>query len=261
MSIPARKYDDEQRAAVASAVRTPGITGKRVVELAAAGELTTPEGVPLEPFGIPENTVRSIGRKSRIRDARITPAVEPSGELPRGDEMLERLKKLTLAQLETLEAKAKTRSAPVTGEEIRQLARALAEIKKAEVMPVKAASSAFDGPTPLAAAILRDAEEGPVWPPPRPVMAEEPAQPPPEEQSLAEVAERIAEELRVKLTPKTAEQPKPEPYVQRTRMSGPRPGQTEEELAAEVGHLGHKLEPAAPRHARRLKGWEAMLPR
>jgi hypothetical protein len=68
--VPAfdRKYSNEQTDAVASAWNDRGIRpAKRVSELAAAGELTTPLGDKLPAFEIPEGTIRSLARHARRR--------------------------------------------------------------------------------------------------------------------------------------------------------------------------------------------------
>jgi hypothetical protein len=68
--VPAfdRKYSHEQADAVASAWNDRGIRpATRVSELAAAGELTTPQGDRLPAFEIPEGTIRSLARHARRR--------------------------------------------------------------------------------------------------------------------------------------------------------------------------------------------------
>lgn len=61
------KYTPDQREAIASAVIDRGASAPRVVELAAAGQLTDTNGTALAPFTVPANTVRSEARKAKKR--------------------------------------------------------------------------------------------------------------------------------------------------------------------------------------------------
>lgn len=61
------QYTPEQREAFISAALDRNMPGKRVSELAAAGELTTPDGTKLDPFSVPANTVASAKRNAKKR--------------------------------------------------------------------------------------------------------------------------------------------------------------------------------------------------
>src|SRR4051812_30855026 len=73
MSQFERKWTDEQRAAVVSAVLDHGMTGKQAAEAAATGDL-----FGLEPFKMPRGTVLDLsGRERKRRRAATVAALEP----------------------------------------------------------------------------------------------------------------------------------------------------------------------------------------
>lgn len=62
-----RKWSDDQRDAMTSGRLDRGMTLRRVVELAKAGELTAPDGTKLDPFTPPISTVASLARDEKKR--------------------------------------------------------------------------------------------------------------------------------------------------------------------------------------------------
>jgi hypothetical protein len=54
---------DAHRLACAVAFGVPGVTARRVVELAASGELCLPDGAPLDAFRVSERQVRGFARR------------------------------------------------------------------------------------------------------------------------------------------------------------------------------------------------------
>lgn len=122
-------YTQAQREAVASTYRLPGITAGRVVELAATGALEHPSGAASGAFDITENTVRTIGRRARRREAAEAQEARLL-ELPPRD-AVERLRQRfvlvidhELSRIEVEQAEGKS----ITGEELRQVVRALREL-------------------------------------------------------------------------------------------------------------------------------------
>jgi hypothetical protein len=119
-------YTPEQREAMAVAIVDRGIKpARRVVELAAAGELTL-DGRTLAPFATNENTVRDCARNVRKRRA---------GELksdyatmpPRDAVEAMRRRLLSLADRELAVAESKKRGT-VKQELLRQIARTVREV-------------------------------------------------------------------------------------------------------------------------------------
>lgn len=255
-----RKYSDEQRAAVAAAANTPGLTAKRVRELANAGELRSGDGRHLEPFDVPENSVRHYARMARLRPAAGTSAAAPGS----GDDvgqLRRRLLKVANAEMAKLEQRSKG-NANVTGEELRQMARALTEIHRLQI-PLRAVEprEAAPGSGPLGERIMRELDAEPVR---APTIEETPGPPPAEEPEVdsASSARGLQDNFLAAWPQAAAAPPEPAaPPMARTLQSGPLPGQTEEELAASVAHLlGKRDEKPAPNHGR-MRGADALFRR
>ncbi len=117
------KYTHEQREAVAQAFIDRGIRpATRVVDQAKAGELTY-NGRKLEPFDIPEATVRDCARKLRQRRAG-----EVKSKLIGEPDAVQQLKNRLLAMVEAeITAEQRKKDGKRDGEHLRQLARALRE--------------------------------------------------------------------------------------------------------------------------------------
>lgn len=64
-----RRYSQLQRDAIVSAYARHGVTGGRVAELAAAGELEDADGKPLDAFTVPKSTVRDLARQAQLATA------------------------------------------------------------------------------------------------------------------------------------------------------------------------------------------------
>ena len=135
----ATKYTSEQRDAIATAKADRGMTARRVVELAAAGELAP----GLAPFQTTVRTVNDYARKL----VRARQGTEASGltDVPARDAVEALRRRLVAAadhELRRIERQQQRRNAaPVTGEEIRQIVRCVREI---------AAIPARDEPRPVA---------------------------------------------------------------------------------------------------------------
>lgn len=141
-------YTDPQRDAVERAWLERGIRpARRVAALAAAGEL---EG--LDPFTIPEATVRDIGRRARKRQAgEVRSAL---AQLPHRDAINTLRVRLLAAsdrELERLERRQRA-GRDVPGEELRQIARAVREL---------AALPGPDDPRPVPPGQRDPARQGP----------------------------------------------------------------------------------------------------
>lgn len=129
MPAPTARYTTWQREAVAAAVVLTGATAPWVVAVAAAGELEHPSGARLGPFEIPENSVRSIVRRERIKRAKAQAAVPLVDQSPR--DAVERLRQrlvtgidVELTRIEIEQAEGRK----VKGEELRQVTRAIREL-------------------------------------------------------------------------------------------------------------------------------------
>jgi hypothetical protein len=125
----AAKYTQCQRDAIATAYTLTDATAGRVAQLAASGELEHPAGARLGPFEVPENTVRSIARRERIRRAAAQAAMPLIDQPPR--DAVERLRRRFVAALDTELTRIEIEQGEgrfVTGEELRQVARALREL-------------------------------------------------------------------------------------------------------------------------------------
>lgn len=125
----ASRYTRWQREAVVATYEPLDITAKRVVELAASGALKHPSGALLAAFDIPENTVRSVARRARRREAVEAQGVGLLVISPRS--AVERLRQrfvqaidreLSRIEIEQQEGRS------ITGEELRQVARAAREL-------------------------------------------------------------------------------------------------------------------------------------
>jgi hypothetical protein len=133
MPIGAPVYTDEQRDAIASAWNDRGVRpASRVVELAAAGELTRPDGSKLDAFAVPEGTVRSLARHARKR-RRGDVASRLADETPR--DAVENLRRRLVAvadhELQRLERAQRTKPRDaIDVEQLRQVSRAVLEISR-----------------------------------------------------------------------------------------------------------------------------------
>jgi hypothetical protein len=258
-----RKYSDEQRDAVAAAANTPGLTARRVRALAGAGELRTSEGRGLEPFEIPENSIRHYARKARLR-----PTAEPADAATptSGDEvraLRRRLLKVANAEMSKLERRSKA-DAHITGEEIRQMARALAEIHRLQIPEQRTEptrSEAEAAPVALGERILSEIPAEPTAPPaptPPPVAEDEPAGKPALPYDSAKAVRELREKLEAAL-PKPKPEPAPLPRY-RTLQSGPRQDgdETPDGLYAEAADPSLRRSDG---HTGRMRGFSAPFPR
>jgi hypothetical protein len=122
------KYTQPQREAMAAAFEQPGVTGRDVVELAVAGLLTHPSGATLGPFTTTQSTVRALARRGRQRREREAANTRLS-ELPPRDAT----ERMRCALADRIEAELdridieQAQGRPVSGEVLRQLARAVRE--------------------------------------------------------------------------------------------------------------------------------------
>jgi hypothetical protein len=119
------KYTAEQREAIASAVIDRGASAPRVVELAAAGQLTDSHGAALEPFTVPANTVRSEARKAKNR--RQGKAVSELAQLPPRDAIEALRRRLINAADAMLAQELKRKPADRDPERLRQIGRCVRE--------------------------------------------------------------------------------------------------------------------------------------
>lgn len=121
------KYSLAQKEAIAAAYEHLSASG--VVELAAAGRLTHPSGATLGPFATTQGTVRSTAARARRRHERDAAAAKASALPPRDG--VERLRRDIADAIErkvrSLEIE-ESYGRQVSGEEIRQAARALREL-------------------------------------------------------------------------------------------------------------------------------------
>src|SRR5438105_9786325 len=90
-------YSSAQREAMASTYIC-GTTAGRVVELAGAGALAHPSGAKLGPFDTTENTVRTVARRKRLREAARVAAADTL-DLPAQD-AVERLRGQLVAAID-----------------------------------------------------------------------------------------------------------------------------------------------------------------
>jgi hypothetical protein len=125
MPINAAKYTDQEREALGVAVVDRGIPPARVVELAAAGELTL-DGARLEPFETNVHTVRDRAAKLKKRRAGAQRS-ELEKTNPRDALEQLRVRLVRLADRE-LAAEERKKAGTCDPERIRQLARAGREI-------------------------------------------------------------------------------------------------------------------------------------
>jgi hypothetical protein len=125
----AAKYTQPQREAMAAAFELPHLTGRDVVELAAAGLLMHPTGAMLGPFTATQSTVRSEARRARRRREREA-ANTRLAELPRREavELLyHQLVDMTEVERDRLQIE-QAEERPIRGEPLRQLIRATREL-------------------------------------------------------------------------------------------------------------------------------------
>lgn len=120
------KYTDDQRDAIASAVLDRGAKYKRAIELAAAGELTTPEGEKLAPFTFAASYVGTIVDREKRR--RIGAKTTRAGLEPR--DAVEVLRRELVDVMDSeLRHLRKTKAGSRDPEKLRQFARALRELQ------------------------------------------------------------------------------------------------------------------------------------
>ncbi len=122
-------YTRAQREALAAAYERHGVTARQVVELAATGALEHPSGAALGPFATTESTVRSLGRRQRLR-AQAEAATTRTANLPPRDgvERLRcRLADAIDTELDRIELE-QDEGRMVSGEALRQVARAIREL-------------------------------------------------------------------------------------------------------------------------------------
>lgn len=114
---------------MAAAYERPSLTARQVVELAAAGALEHPSGATLGPFATSESTVRSLGRRQRLR-AQAEAATASTASLPPRDgvERLRcRLADAIDAEMDRIEIEQEE-GRMVSGEALRQVGRAIREL-------------------------------------------------------------------------------------------------------------------------------------
>jgi hypothetical protein len=129
VAVLVSRYTLWQRDAIVMAYTLTDATAGRVVQLAASGELEHPAGARLGPFEVPENTVRSIARRERIRRAAAQAAVPLVDQPPR--DAVERLRQRLIVGVDVELTRIEIEQAAggrVTGEELRQVARAVREL-------------------------------------------------------------------------------------------------------------------------------------
>lgn len=120
------KYTDAQRDAIASAVLDRGAKYKRAVELAAAGELTTPDGDRLDPFTFKLTYVGTVvdrEKRRRVGVKTTVAALEPRDAV----EVLRR--NLVDVMDDEMRHLKKAKSGTRDPEKLRQFARALRELQ------------------------------------------------------------------------------------------------------------------------------------
>jgi hypothetical protein len=129
VTVPASGYTRCQRETVAAVYTLTSATAGQVAHLAAGGELTHPSGARLEPFSVPESTIRSIARRSRHKEAAALAATPLIGMPPRDavERLRVRLLSATAAELDRIEVD-QSEGRSVSGEALRQVARALREL-------------------------------------------------------------------------------------------------------------------------------------
>lgn len=163
-----RKYSNAWREAFASAVLDRGMTPKRVVELAAAGDFTANDGSRLEHRVVPPSTVKSIA--DRERRARMGRTKDPIADAQPRDAIEQlRVEYVTLCRtvLKAEQSKATKDAGTVDLSRLHQIGGIIA---KAAAIPGRneargATASARTNPTPtpgrsgtdLGAGILADA--------------------------------------------------------------------------------------------------------
>jgi hypothetical protein len=164
MPVGPEKYTHDQREAVASAIVDRKMTAPRVVELAAAGELTI-KGNRLEPFEVNENYTRVLAKRLRKRRAgEIQKEITKLG----ADDAIEALRRRLVAvadqELAVLE---RQKPGKVNNEELRQTIRCVREAQSIKGFtdprppaPGTSASNAKVTRGGMAGAILRAAAGG-----------------------------------------------------------------------------------------------------
>lgn len=129
--FPNSKYTRDQREAIALAFNAKELTAPRVAQLAAEGELRL-NGEQLEPFTVPEGTVRRLASRDRERRAgRTSSTVAQLPHREAVDALRIRLIACADGMLADLEQQKPGRRDP---ERLRQIARAARE---AAAMPVQ----------------------------------------------------------------------------------------------------------------------------
>lgn len=124
MGLPERRYTEDQKQAMATAVVDLGLTGKDVAARAAAGTLEH-YGAALDPFEVPATSVATYAR--RLREGRKRAAAQDVTEKPHRDQIEELRRTLVKAAAETLAAWERQKPADRDVERGRQIARLIRE--------------------------------------------------------------------------------------------------------------------------------------
>jgi hypothetical protein len=210
-----RVYSGEQREGVITAYAQPGVTARRVVELAAAGELPGSDGEPLPPFEVPENTVRDLARKAHKAAERPSPLLALAAR-DAVDALRQRLVSLADAELKALEGQTDGKR---NLERMRQAGKVLEQCSRIPGPadprpPSRPGGRASGGASGQAGALLREHRAGPsqALAPPAPAVPEpEPERPnvSTEEDPLADLRADIE---RVREQQREQDPPQPEPH-------------------------------------------------
>jgi hypothetical protein len=129
MPAHAARYSQWQREAIIAAIETPGTSAPRIARAARAGTLEHPSGAQLGPFEIPENTVRSIARRARIKREAAQAAIELVDQPPR--DAVEFLRRRLITAIDTEMTRIEieqNESGWIKGDALRQVGRALREL-------------------------------------------------------------------------------------------------------------------------------------
>lgn len=124
----APRYTRWQREAVASVFASTDMTAGEVAQLAANGGLEHPNGARLNPFFVPQSTVRSMTRRARARAATADGVLrladmEPHDAVERMRRQIAEVIETELDRIDLLHDEGRS----VSGETLRQLARAARE--------------------------------------------------------------------------------------------------------------------------------------
>lgn len=227
----AANYDDRQREAIAVARVDLGLSAPEIVELAASGDLEL-RGERLEPFTASASSVKRIG--TRYERQQLGLERSPLEDLDAGDAVEQLRRRLVRAvDYESRQVvKRQKRGEPASGEELRQLGRALRELAsipgrndprppapgQRELGTGKRASGATRGG--LGAKILDSHRSGGLASPAPPEPAPTPE---PEPQPELDLRERARAGIRAALEPLIAEAERREQEAAETGTPPPPP--------------------------------------